>query len=397
MVLVSIALIMMLLVTMSALRRIPHSGTVAVKRVRVGGAMRMNSASSSSSARQKVVFLGTPDVAAKSLEMIVEASKVPPLSDLYEVVAVVSNPPAPSGRKQKLTPSPVQTFAEKMGIAVMVPEKAKDEDFLTTLEEMKPDLCITAAYGQWLPKRFLAIPRKGTLNIHPSLLPLFRGAAPVQRCLERGDSVTGVSVAQTVLKMDAGPIVRQITHQLDGNEKADNLLMELFVKGTNELLDVLPSYFDEENPAEMRGQDNEAACPADKISVDDARIDFSESNNSATTIHNKCRGYAIWPGIWSNFQVGDSEEAQRIKLITTRVLGEAGSSAPTDEVQVVKYQNTDSNGNKVGKQKDILSVVCGDGSVLGVLELQPPGKKVMDAKSFVNGLRGQELRWTPLE
>lgn len=353
--------------------------------------------SSASNTRKKVVFLGTPDVAAKSLEMIVEASKENPLSELYEVVAVVSNPPAPSGRKQKLTPSPVQKLAEKMNITVMVPEKAKDDEFLRKLEEIKPDLCITAAYGQWLPKRFLGIPRKGTLNVHPSLLPLFRGAAPVQRCLERGDSVTGVSVAQTVLKMDAGPIVRQITHELDGNEKADDLLMELFIKGTKELLDVLPSYFDEENPIDMQEQDDNAACPADKISVEDARIDFSNRSNNAITIHNKCRGYAIWPGIWSNFQIGDNEEAQRVKIITTRVLGAPGSSCLTDEVQVVKYQEIDGKGNKVGKQKDVLSVVCGDGSLLGVLELQPPGKKVMDAKSYINGLRGQTLKWKPLD
>lgn len=351
-------------------------------------ALRMKS----SDGKQKVVFLGTPDVAAASLEMIVDASKTrATLSDLFEVVAVVSQPPAPSGRKKKLTPSPVQVAAEKMGIPVMIPEKAKDEEFLGALEEMKPDLCITAAYGQWLPKRFLAIPRRGTLNIHPSLLPLFRGAAPVQRCLERGDDVTGVSVAETVLKMDSGPIVRQVRRELAGDEKADDLLHELFLKGTEELLDVLPAFFNEGGPIILAPQDDSQACPADKISVDEARVDFGAA--SAATIHNKCRGFAGWPGIWSNFQVGDEDESQRIKIITTTVLSGPGSASPTDEVTVTKFQATDVAGNKIGKAKDILSAVCGDGSILGILELQPPGKKVMDAKSFVNGLQGKALRW----
>lgn len=351
------------------------------------------STSADAGGKQKVVFLGTPDVAAMSLEKIVSASKAAPLNDLFEVVAVVSQPPAPAGRKKKLTPSSVQLAAEKLEIPIMIPEKAKDEDFLSALEDMKPDLCITAAYGQWLPKRFLAIPRRGTLNIHPSLLPLFRGAAPVQRCLERGDDMTGVSVAETVLKMDSGPIVRQVTRELSGDEKADDLLQELFVKGTDELLDALPAFFNEDDPIVLSPQDDAKACPADKITVEEAKIDFKST--SATTIHNKCRGFAGWPGIWSNFQVGDEEEAQRIKIITTKVLSEPGATPPSQEVSVTKYQATDESGNNKGKAKDILCVVCGDGSSLGILELQPPGKKVMDAKSFINGLQGKSLAWEP--
>ena len=349
------------------------------------------STSADAGGKQRVVFLGTPDVAAMSLEKIVSASKAAPLNDLFEVVAVVSQPPAPAGRKKKLTPSSVQLAAEKLEIPIMIPEKAKDEDFLSALEDMKPDLCITAAYGQWLPKRFLAIPRRGTLNIHPSLLPLFRGAAPVQRCLERGDDMTGVSVAETVLKMDSGPIVRQVTRELSGDEKADDLLQELFVKGTDELLDALPAFFNEDDPIVLSPQDDAKACPADKITVEEAKIDFKST--SATTIHNKCRGFAGWPGIWSNFQVGDEEEAQRIKIITTKVLSEPGATPPSQEVSVTKYQATDESGNNKGKAKDILCVVCGDGSSLGILELQPPGKKVMDAKSFINGLQGKSLAW----
>lgn len=158
--------------------------------------------------RKKVVFLGTPDIAASSLELLLKASQKGDGGG-FDVVRAVSNPPARTGRKKVLQPSPVQAFAESEGVPVMTPATARDEEFLAELEELEPDLCITAAYGQFLPKRFLSIPKFGTLNVHPSLLPLYRGASPVQRCLEAGEARTGVTVAFTVLKMDAGPVVRQ--------------------------------------------------------------------------------------------------------------------------------------------------------------------------------------------
>lgn len=338
----------------------------------------------------KIVFLGTPDVAARSLELLIENS----IKDNsgYEISCVVSQPPAPSGRKMKLTPSPVQLLAESKNIPLLTPVKAKDEDFLSELEDMEPDLCITAAYGQWLPKRFLAIPKLGTVNIHPSLLPLYRGAAPVQRCLENGDAKTGVSVVETVLKMDAGPIIKQIEYPLQGNEKADTLLEELFVIGTNQLIDVLPSILDVENPAARKPQVDEDASPADKIRVEESYIDFTTTN--ALAAHNKLRGFAIWPGVWSYFNIGEVEGPQRIKITNTVVIEETPNSRDIDTlVSVGKYYPTEGD-EKKKKAKDILEVVCGDGSVLGILELQPPGKKPMDAKSFLNGLRGQCVKWT---
>ena len=158
--------------------------------------------------RKKVVFLGTPDVAASSLELLLRASRQG-RGGGFDIVRAVSNPPARVGRKKVLKPCPVQTLAESEGVPVMIPTSAKDDGFLADLEELEPDLCITAAYGQFLPQRFLDIPKFGTLNVHPSLLPRYRGASPVQRCLEAGEPETGVTVAFTVLKMDAGPIVRQ--------------------------------------------------------------------------------------------------------------------------------------------------------------------------------------------
>jgi methionyl-tRNA formyltransferase len=173
----------------------------------VFGVVRMMSDS-----QKKVVFLGTPDVAAQSLRRLIDASRAD--GSGFEVSAVVTNPPAPAGRKKILQPSPVQALAESENVPVLTPtgllKKYPDSaEFLDKMRDLQPDLCITAAYGQFLPKSFLSIPKYGTLNIHPSLLPKFRGASPVPRALEAGVDVTGVSVLFTVFEMDAGPIAGQ--------------------------------------------------------------------------------------------------------------------------------------------------------------------------------------------
>jgi methionyl-tRNA formyltransferase len=299
-----------------------------------------------------------------------------------------------------LLASPVQVIAEELSIPVFSPEKANNADFLLSLTALAPDLCITAAYGNYLPKKFLSIPRCGTVNIHPSLLPKYRGAAPVQRCLEAGDPISGVSLLFTVQKMDAGPIISQHQVVLSGTEKAPEFLDNMFAVGANLLLESLPAIFSGDVIGQMTEQDETQATDADKLSPLDARTDFTVSN--ALHVHNKVRGLAGWPGVWSTFRItapSDTEdssstsdgerkglmvEAQRIKIITTIVMEPSLAAAtPTTEVAVVK------NG-----KKDILRVVCGDGSVLGIEELQPPGKKVMAVRDFLNGLRGASLEWT---
>ena len=331
-----------------------------------------------SSSVKKVVFLGTPECAVESLELLYQASKASVDESKFEISAVVTQPPAPAGRKKILTPSPVHIFTESHpDIQLFYPEKAKDVDFLASLKEMQPDLCITAAYGNFLPTKFLEIPKFGTINIHPSLLPKYRGAAPVQRCLENGDAESGVSVVFTVLKMDAGPIIRQEVVKLNGNEKADSFLSDMFKKGTEVLIETLPSVWD--GSVEVTEQDDDDATPANKLSQEDSRVDLATM--SASEIHNKCRGYAIWPGIWTTLKVGEEEEPKKVKIISTRLL-----ESSSEKTQVVKEL-------KEGK-KSILKLVCEDGSVLGVTQLQIPGKNVVDAKSFINGLRGQSLSWT---
>lgn len=303
----------------------------------------------------------------------------------FDIVSVVTQPPAPSGRKLKLTPSPVQTLAESEKVPVLCPDKAKDPTFLSALETLAPDLCITAAYGNFLPSKFLAIPRYGTLNIHPSLLPKYRGASPVQRTLQAGDTVTGVSVLFTELKMDAGPLLAQVPYPLRGEEKAPELLQTLFTAGTEALLEALPSVWD--GTARLVEQQEEQASQAEKIRAEEAQICFERE--SALRVHNKVRAFAGWPGTWATFEVAEEGEKEgegkvvRLKIVTTRV-GEGEEGVGAGRVVGV-----------LGGKKGGLRVRCGDGSVLDILEVQPPGKKVMDCKSYANGLRGRSLRWRP--
>jgi methionyl-tRNA formyltransferase len=356
-------------------------------------------ASSSSSTGQKakrIVFLGTPQVAALTLDTLHKAAQSSVKgNNPFEVVRVVSQPPAMSGRKQVLTPSPVQALAKSLDIPVLTPENAKDEDFLSELESLNVDLFITAAYGNYLPKRFLSIPKYGTINIHPSLLPKYRGAAPVQRCLEQGDSVTGVSVLYSVAKMDAGPIIAQIPYILSGDEHSTNVLNDCFAIGINTLIEKFPEIF--AGTVSSSEQDHQLATNAPKIDSSEGLINFA--NFTARQIHNKARAFSEWPGIFGYFKIGSkqsmgdtnglSSETVRIKILATKVIGNGLSIEhdnsniyPTSELKAGKFEG-----------KDVLEVTCKNGSVLGILELQPAGKKPMNAKAFANGLRDRVVEW----
>lgn len=332
--------------------------------------------------KKRVVFLGTPDVAATSLRSIAEDSKRD--GSPYEIVGVVTQPPKRRKRRGKEVPSPVGLVAEELGIPVLCPEKARDPDFLDALEnDVKPDLCITAAYGQYLPKRFLSTPTYGTVNIHPSLLPRWRGASPVQRSLEAGDNPVGVSVLFTVSKMDAGPIIAQKSCEIDEDEQATTLLPYLFDVGTDLLLESMPGVLSGKITMDTASEQDEGrVVNADMI--DPSEAELRVWRESAVDCHNKCRGFSMWPGTHMFFRVGDAEEPIRVKVLKTRVV-EGEKAEPTDLVEMGP-----------NKKKDGLRVVCGDGSVLELMQVQPATKKAMDARSFANGSRGAEIRWAQM-
>jgi methionyl-tRNA formyltransferase len=270
---------------------------------------------------------------------------------------------------------------------VLCPVKANEPEFLEALARMEPDLAVTAAYGNFLPSKFLAIPRLGTLNIHPSLLPQFRGAAPVQRALERGVPVTGVTVAYTVLEMDAGPVVRRVERPLDGSEKHVDLLRELFATGAAALLEALPSVWTGE-AATLATPQAEFGEPthAPKVSPEEGVLDFK--TETATTLRDKVRGFDGWPGTKGAFLVKKEDAAEdawqelTLKIITANVFEDAS-------------ETTAAGGDYSGAvtlTKKTMRVPCAGGTWLEVTEVQPPGKKAMDAASYANGLKGSVLK-----
>lgn len=298
---------------------------------------------------------------------------------------MVSQPPLRlKGTKTKLTPT--HELAEKLNIPILTPEKASDPLFIEAIEEISPDLCITAAYGNFLPKKFLSIPKFGTVNIHPSLLPKYRGSCPLQYSLLNGDTTVGVSVLFTILKMDAGPIISQEKLILQGNEKYNKVLSQLFHIGAVNLLSVLPNIWNKTVSTQI--QDENEVSFAHKLLPSMKYINITTM--SAMQIKNHVRACCDSIGSWITITKGPNNTPYKIKLITTIVMSNSDASsdsnnqeAHTDrELKYTKLHNT-----------ELFTLTCGDGSVLGILELQPDTKSVMSAKAFYNGLSGQKIQW----
>ena len=356
---------------------LPTLACVAPRRIACVGVSRACARGivSSAASPKKMVFLGTPSVAARSLELILEASREG-RGGGFELAAVVSQPPTRSGRKMKLTPSPVHLLAEREGLPLFTPPDAKDDEFLSALESIRPDVCVTAAYGCFLPQRFLDIPQKGTLNIHPSLLPLYRGAAPLQRSLENDDEYGGVTVLFTALKMDAGPVLRQRRRAMrSSEEQAPELLLSLFEEGSHLLVDALPSVWDGSCAADLVPQDEAAATKAAKVTKEEAELRLDQMG--ARAAHARVRAFAGWPGTWVYLSIG-GEPAVRAKIGLTRAAADATPAPPT---------------RAISRDGDALQFTCADGSVLEVLRITMPGRKPVDATAFWNGLNGREACW----
>ncbi|XP_017974130.1 PREDICTED: methionyl-tRNA formyltransferase isoform X1 [Theobroma cacao] len=336
--------------------------------------------SSSTSKKKSLVFLGSPQVSATVLDALFNASAAP--SSSFEVAAIVTQPPSRRERGRKMMPSPVAQYALDRGFPsdlIFTPQRAGEEAFLSSLTTLQPELCITAAYGNILPTRFLNIPSLGTVNIHPSLLPLYRGAAPVQRALQDGVKGTGVSLAFTVRALDAGPVIARERLEVDDQIKAPDLLALLFSEGSKLLISKLPSIFDGSAKVHAEPQDDSKATLAPKITPEESWLSFDDE---ALVLHNKVRAFAGWPGTRAKiFVVNDKSSSHNIlelKIITTRV-------GPADNIQ-------GNDVNDIAFVKGALVFPCGGCTALEVLEVQLPGKKVITAAAFWNGLRGQKLK-----
>ncbi|CAO1945581.1 unnamed protein product [Urochloa humidicola] len=331
--------------------------------------------------KKNLVFLGSPQVAASVLDTLLAASGSPESG--FQVAAVVTQPPAAKNRGRKLMPSAVAQLALDRGFPeelIFTPERAREESFLSDLKEVKPDVCITAAYGNILPQKFLDIPPCGTVNIHPSLLPLYRGAAPVQRALQDGVAETGVSLAYTVRALDAGPVIACERFSVDECIKAPELLAILFDIGSKLLINELPSILDGSAKEKAQPQDDSKATLAPKLNSEESWLSF---NQEAKELHDKVRAFSGWPGTRAKLQLVNQTgepDVLEIKVISTKV------STSCDKV---------GDENEILFSGSSLLIPCSGSTWLEVLELQLPGKKVTTARDFWNGLRGQKLLKSP--
>ncbi|CAL0303349.1 unnamed protein product [Lupinus luteus] len=244
-----------------------------------------SSSSITNTKKKSVVVLGAPKVSAIVLEALLKAQSQS--NSLFEVSGIVTQPPSKRDRGKVLMPTPLAQFAIQNGFdsdLIFTPQRAGDDDFLSQFKALQPDLCVTAAYGNILPNKFLQLPPLGTVNIHPSLLPMYRGAAPVQRALQDGVKETGVSLAFTVRALDAGPVIATESVQVDDQIKAPDLLDLLFYKGSELLIGELPSIFDGSARVKACPQDDSKATLAPKISQEESWLLFYQE---APVLHNK--------------------------------------------------------------------------------------------------------------
>ena len=306
----------------------------------------------------KLLFAGTPDFALASLRALYGAGFIP--------AAVLTQPDRPAGRGKKLTESPVKQFAREHDIAVWQPQTLKDAEIVAQISETKPDLMIVAAYGLLLPRAVLDLPELGCVNVHASLLPRWRGAAPIQAAILEGDSQTGVSLMQMEAGLDTGPVMASAAISIGGEETAGALQGRLAILGGELLIDK----FDEilQGKLEAIPQDEALATYAGKIRKRDAAIDWGLT---AAQISRKIRAYEPVPG--ASFDL----DGEIIKCRKAEPL--EGGDGPT--------------GTILSAGKDGVVVVCGEG-VLRLTEIQRPGRRRITAAEFAgqSNLTGKRLR-----
>lgn len=303
----------------------------------------------------RLVFAGTPEPAVPSLQRLVESSR-------HDVVAVLTRPDAASGRRAKPTPSPVAQFAQDHGLPLLRPQRPNSDEFIAELTELAPDCCAVVAYGALLSERLLAVPRHGWVNLHFSLLPAWRGAAPVQAAIAAGDTVTGATTFQIEPALDSGPVYGVVTETVRDTDTAGDLLERLSVSGALLLTSTLDGIADGSLAAVP--QPAEGVTIAPKISVEEARVRW---DLPAHVVERRIRAVTPNPGAWT--MIGDL----RIKLGPVTVDESATTLAPG----AIRVERT---GVRIGTGSQPV--------LLGVL--QAPGKKPMNAGDWARGARLDE-------
>ncbi|ATZ27809.1 methionyl-tRNA formyltransferase [Streptomyces lavendulae] len=300
----------------------------------------------------KLVFAGTPEVAVPALDALIASGR-------HEVAAVVTRPDAPAGRGRRLVASPVAERAEEAGIEVLKPARPRDEDFQARLREIAPDCCPVVAYGALLPKSALDIPREGWVNLHFSLLPAWRGAAPVQQSIMAGDEVTGASTFRIEEGLDTGPVFGVLTEGIRPTDTSGDLLTRLAFAGAGLLAATMDGI--EDGTLRAVPQSAEGISLAPKITVEDARVDW---NAPALRADRVVRGCTPAPGAWTVFR------GERLKLISVGLVADRTDLAP----------------GVLAPAKN--NVYVGTGShAVELLWVQPQGKKPMKGADWARGVR----------
>ncbi|MGN1457030.1 MAG: methionyl-tRNA formyltransferase [Acutalibacteraceae bacterium] len=305
----------------------------------------------------RIVFMGTPDFAVPCLKALIE--------DKNEIVGVFTQPDKPKGRGYTLTPPPVKVTALENNIEVFQPKTLKDGTALEILKKLNPEMIVVVAYGKILPKEIIDLPEYGCINVHASLLPEYRGAAPIQWAVLDGKKKTGVTAMYMDIGLDTGDMLMKSETEIGENETADELHDRLSVLGSELIVKVVHSALDGTLTREK--QDDSKSCYAKMLTKEMSKIDFTKS---AQEVHNQVRGLNSWPS--ASALLG----GKRVKIHRTLIAHGKGEPG-----QVLSLNP--------------LVVACGEGAV-EITELQPEGKKKMSAQSFINGLhniKAEELRF----
>jgi len=302
----------------------------------------------------KIIFAGTPDFAAVALHALIDSA--------HQIIAVYTQPDRPSGRGLKLTPSPVKTLALQHHLPVYQPTSLKNVEEQTRLANFEADVMVVAAYGMLLPQVVLDMPRLGCINIHPSLLPRWRGAAPIPRTIFAGDKMTGVTIMQMDAGLDTGPMLLQKAYTLMKNETAQSLHDKLAKLGATLLLETL--YLLATQQIKPVPQDNALATYAHKMTKAEALVDW---HDSAISLEQKIRAFNPWPIAYTEWQ------AQPLRIWQAQVLTEKTDAVP---------------GVLIKASEEGLDIATGEGT-LRLLQLQLPGGKILKAADFYHAKQAQ--------
>ena len=304
----------------------------------------------------RILFMGTSEFAVPALRELI--------SHNFELIGVVTQPDRPSGRGKRLNPPPVKIVAAEHNLSIYQPERVRKPDFIGTLKHLAPDVIVVAAFGQLLPQIVLDIPPCGTINLHPSLLPKYRGAAPIQWALINGETETGVTLMLLDAGEDTGDIICAERIPIKDTDTALTLTEQLANLGAKQLVQVL-SDMPENTPPSATPQNDAEAIHAPRLTKETGHIDW---NQPATAIHNLVRGTAMWPGAYTFFR-----ENLRLKIISCQPHPQA-LAAPSGTLEIVE------------KQKLFVATAAG---TIQLLQIQPATKKAMEAHDFINGYQLQ--------